>query len=79
MAPWRAVRSRSSTAGQSGVSYSPAVSPLPTTRSVSPRRLSRLKVRERSGSASSAGATLVKKGLWNWTEKTVPWKEFVQM
>ena len=46
-------------------------------RSPSPRRLNRLKVRELSGAAISAGATAVKKGFWNWTENTVPWKELV--
>ena len=54
-----------------------AVSPLPMIRSPSPRRLNRLKVRELSGAAISAGATAVKKGFWNWTENTVPWKELV--
>ena len=60
------------------VSSSPAVAPVPMMRSVSPRRLRMLKVRELSGAASSLGATAVKKGFWNWTENTVPWKEFVQ-
>ena len=78
MAPARAAESRSPALSQSGTSESAAASPLPTTRSVRPRRLKRLKVRERSGSWSSAGATAVKKGRWNWTENTVPWKELVQ-
>ena len=56
---------------------SSAVSPLPMIRSARPSRLRRLKVRELSGAASSAGAAAVKKGLRNWTENTVPWKELV--
>ena len=36
-----------------------------------------LEDRELSGAAISAGATAVKKGFWNWTENTVPWKELV--
>lgn len=68
---------RSPTAAQSmGAVRSAGISladdPLP-----SPRRLNRLKVRELSGAAISAGATAVKKGFWNWTENTVPWKELV--
>ena len=69
--------SRSSTAAQSMGAVSSAVSPLPMIRSPRPSRLSRLKVRELSGTAISAGATQVKKGFWNWTENTVPWKELV--
>ena len=34
-------------------------------------------MRELSGSVSSLGATAVKKGFWNCTENTVPWKELV--
>ena len=30
-----------------------------------------------AGADSSAGETVVKKGRWNWTENTVPWKELV--
>lgn len=42
-----------------------------------PNRLRMLTVRDRSGADSSAGETVVKKGRWNWTENTVPWKELV--
>ena len=47
------------------------------TRSARPNRLRMLTVRDRSGADSSAGETVVKKGRWNWTENTVPWKELV--
>ena len=47
------------------------------TRLARPNRLRMLTVRDRSGADSSAGETVVKKGRWNWTENTVPWKELV--